>query len=70
MALSSKAAFAARMATLKAEGQPFLASMTCPRCGGALRHNNSLAGSVWLQCLTPQSLPAGSGCGWDTCFPR
>ena len=68
--LSTRKAHAARMTEIAREGQAFAASMTCPQCGGSLRPNNSLAGVTWLQCLTPESLPKGSGCGWQYSFDR
>ena len=35
----------------------------CLQCGGALKPNDSLAGSLWLQCLTRR--PDGETCGWQ-----
>lgn len=61
---------AARMAAIRSEGERYAASMTCPACGGRLTHNNSLADTVWLQCLTPRSLTPGTGCGWQFCYGR
>lgn len=62
--------WAARKAALRSEGMAHWASMVCPRCGEPLRHNNSLAGTIWLQCLTPQSLTPANGCGWQFLFER
>ena len=57
-----------RMNDLRTAGLVHLASMTCPQCGEKLTHNNSLAGTCWLQCLTPLSLTPKNGCGWQVCF--
>lgn len=61
---------AARIAANRAEGLKVWESMACPHCGNGLRHNNSLAGVIWLQCLTPQSLHPDNGCGWQILFNR
>jgi hypothetical protein len=57
----------ARIAWQRQEGEAIMATMTCPRCGHTLQHNNTLAGSWWLQCPTPTSvyLTPGNGCGWQ-----
>jgi len=35
----------------------------CLECGGVLKQNSTLAGSLWLQCLTRR--PDGETCGWQ-----
>ena len=65
MTRQAKAEARARAEVHKAEGQEHNRRGTCPRCGNQLRHNNSLAGAIWLQCLTPQSLTPSNGCGWQ-----
>jgi hypothetical protein len=62
----------AHTARQRAEGQAVMATMTCPRCGEPLAHNNSLAGSWWLQCPTPTSVyhAPGNGCGWQILWSK
>jgi hypothetical protein len=57
----------ARRQARRLEGEGYRATMTCPACGYQLQHNNTLAGSWWLQCPTPTSvyLTPGPGCGWQ-----
>jgi len=68
--MTSRKAHQARMNQLREEGLVHLKSMTCPLCGEPLKHNNTLADTIWLQCLTPQSLNPANGCGWQVLFNR
>lgn len=74
MAHTTKAqAHRARMNQIRQEALALLTSTGnhCPKCGQALWANPTLAGTTWLQCLTPQSggiAKPGNGCGWQILF--
>lgn len=62
---------AARIAANRVAGLAVWQAMTCPECGQPVRHNNSLAGVIWLQCLPPAShRPEATGCGFQILFDR
>ena len=58
-----RACVARRSLEIAREYRRVAAGGKCPQCGGALKPNDSLAGSLWLQCLTRR--PDGETCGWQ-----